>query len=159
MRSISEQTLGCQRLLKAVPHCCIGAPQGSISAPVLLSWYLLLLGSILRNHGISFHCSADDSQIYVLLNKKDTFSFGPMMSCGEEIKAWMAVNFLDFIENKSYGFWSQQPFDIPSCWLGVMAPYWKPIVCNLGFRLDRGFKLDRFVESAAFVLLKWIIIN
>lgn len=39
-------------------------------------------------HGIFFQCNS--------LCKKDDFSSSPILSCLEEIKAWMAQNLLDF---------------------------------------------------------------
>ena len=77
-----------------------GVPQGSTPGPLLFSLYLLPLGSILRKHGISFHCYADNSQIYLPLKKKDA-CLKPLLLCLEDIKAWMSLNLLTFNEKKT----------------------------------------------------------
>lgn len=49
---------------------------------------------IFRKHGLSFHCYADETQIYLLL-KSSSSELESLMSCFLDVKAWMSLSFLD----------------------------------------------------------------
>ncbi len=67
-----------------------GVPQGS----VLFMLYMLLLGNIIRKHGVSFHCYADDTQLYISSRPGETHQIEKIMECIVDIKNWMTNNFL-----------------------------------------------------------------
>ena len=75
-----------------------GVQQGSVLSPILFTLYLLPLGRLMNRFGISFHCYADDTQLYMKMGSHTSASSVPSLSkltaCLEEIKVWMNQNFL-----------------------------------------------------------------
>uniref|UniRef100_A0A3B3WL78 Reverse transcriptase domain-containing protein n=1 Tax=Poecilia mexicana TaxID=48701 RepID=A0A3B3WL78_9TELE len=133
----------------SVASMSYGVPQGSIVGPLLFSLYLLPLGSILRKHGISFHCYADDCQIYLPIKQQDVHSIKHLLACLGDIKAWLALNFLNFNENKTevMVFGPSGSCESSSVDLGPLEEYFKPVITDLGFKVDSDFKLDSQIRA------------
>ncbi len=55
---------------------------------------MLPLRNIIRKHGVSFHCYADDTQLYISSRPGETHQIEKLIECIGDIKNWMRNNFL-----------------------------------------------------------------
>ncbi len=55
---------------------------------------MLPLGNIIRKYGISFHCYADDTQLYISTKPDETSKLSKLTECVKNIKDWMTSHFL-----------------------------------------------------------------
>lgn len=76
-----------------------------------------------KNHYISFHCFADDVQIYLPLKYNSKDSIQPLLECLKDVKSWIDTNFFNLKENKTdiivFGW---NPSEYPADGLGPFTP-------------------------------------
>ena len=90
-------------------------------------------GQIIQKQNISFHCYADDTQLYLPLKPNDRQNLNSLLDCLEDIKCWMAQNVLQLNENNSEVilFGPPDSIKLTTSSLGNLSTLVKPQVKNL----------------------------
>lgn len=126
------------------PVTC-GVPQGSILGPILFLLYLLPLGSIIRQFNISFHCFADDIQLYLPISSSSPNSHQTLLDCLSAIKQWMHPSFLSLNEKKTEIMFFDSDSPVPL--IDSLSSNTHPHVKSLGVFLDSKFKFNKQVNA------------
>jgi hypothetical protein len=141
-----------ERSIEQEKNCDV--PQGSVLGPTLYEDYTAApLGSIFRKHGITFHIYADDTQAYVpfcIANEQE--SVKKLEACLEEVKRWMATNWLMLNDSKTEFiiFGSKQNLsDVKTEFVSIGESIITPSasVKSIGAHLDSSLKMEKQVAA------------
>jgi hypothetical protein len=113
---------------------------------------MLPLCDVIRSFGISLHCYADDTQLFIPVEPRDTAQIQKLESCLAAVKSWMSQNFLQhntwkteliIIGSKR----DQREFENVSLWLDGFAIPQSASVRNLGVLFDPQLCFEQHVRS------------
>ena len=80
-----------------------GVPQGSVLGPKIYCMYTKPISDIIAGHGLSHHCYADDTQLYIAIEHSANLhsELLRMERCVADIRNWMRHNMLKLNDDKT----------------------------------------------------------
>ncbi|XP_064158767.1 uncharacterized protein LOC135236382 isoform X2 [Anguilla rostrata] len=135
----------------SAPHpLTTGVPQGSVLGPLLFSLYTQSLGPVITAHGMSYHCYADDTQLFLSFPPSDTQVSARITACLSDIQSWMVRHHLKLNPGKTELIYIpalNSPLSDLSISLGntILTP--SPSTRNLGVVMDNRLSLTEHISA------------
>ena len=137
-----------------------GVPQGSILGPSLFSLYVAPIEDIIKSYGLNYAVHADDTQLYVSIEKSLLQSgISNLQKCIEAILEWLADNELVCNESKTDVIQLSSRFqqhNLSEITIGksnvVLASSVHDLGVTLDCHLDMNAHVNQLCKSASFSL-------
>ena len=86
--SISPSVPSSLRLLTARPAC----HRAVCSVPLLFTMYISAVGNVISAHGLCYHKYADDTQVYMAVQRSADTTFESLSMCVDDVARWFLEN-------------------------------------------------------------------
>ena len=125
-----------------------GVPQGSVLGPKIYCMYTKPISDIIAGHGLSHHCYADDTQLYIANLHSELLR---MERCVADIRNWMRHNMLKLNDDKTElivfaSRYNQHLYSDASMMIGNTTVVCEPQVKNLGVIFDQVMSMRQHVN-------------
>ena len=130
-----------------------GVPQGSVLGPKIYCMYTKPRSDMIAGHGLSHHCYADDTQLYIAIEHSANLhsELLRMERCVADIRNWMRHNMLKLNDDKTElivfaSRYNQHLYSDASMMIGNTTVVCEPQVKNLGVIFDQVMSMRQHVN-------------